>query len=57
MFPCKLMGEKEKYRTFQDVLVLENDNLSDEHTHSQIVSFFNSIVEVFYIQCTILVSL
>lgn len=64
MFPCELIREKEKFRTFQDMLVLENHNLSDKHmgkkTHtypSQTVSFINSIVEVFYIQFTILVSL
>lgn len=65
MFPCELIREKEKFRTFQDKLVLENHNLSDKHkgkkkNHtypSQTVSFINSIVEVFYIQFTILVSL
>lgn len=56
MFPCQLIGEKEKFRTFQGMLVLENHNLSDKHkgkkhtNFSQTVSFFNSIVEVFYIQ-------
>lgn len=38
-FPCKLMGEKEKYRTFQDVLVLENNKLSDKHTLSNCFIF------------------
>lgn len=51
MFPYELIGEKEKFITFQDVLVLENHNLFDKykgkntHTHSsQTVLFFNSIV-------------
>lgn len=31
MFSCELIAEKEKFRTFQDMIVFENHYLSDKH--------------------------